>query len=713
MLLGAGVMSLRQASLQEAAIQQFLGGAATIQLQVTTDPTQTKAKVFGSALAPPNYSFLATALTVGQQSGEYRLRTPIRVITQSSQISSLLPGQIFTAQGAVRESKEARVAALFLVRGNIEVNTLPSRWARTLGSVRTHLRNISGTGDGGALIPGMVLGDTSLQTPQFRDAMRRSGLTHLTAVSGANFAIISIFVLWCTQWFVRSLKWRVIITAIALAGFIALVRPSPSVLRAAAMASVVLFARGVGKRSDSLPALGFAIAVVVVGDPWQARDPGFALSVLATSGLLLLAPRIARWLSRFVPLGVASALSLPMAAVVMCAPILVALSGYIGPMTVIANLLVAPVVAPITVLGFIAALLAPIAPSVASFLLFFVRIPAGWIATVAHWSANFPVIQLTTGIAGFIGALIFLILILLAIAFLRKKHRHWIAIALVAILAVLWIGRWPGGDWQVANCDVGQGDSLVINLGAHRAIVIDTGPDGQLVDRCLDQLGIKEIPLLVLTHFHADHVEGVAGLTQDRKVAQVWVSNNSEPVFESQRVQQFLAGVPTVVVGRGVSVNLPSNRGQISLKVLWPDGGAHSFEAMPGDGSAVNNSSIALLINAPDFSLFAAGDLEPPAQSEILNSVGRVDIYKVAHHGSAYQYQPLMERLSPALSIISVGAGNSYGHPAPQTLAALARLRSKIYRTDKNGAIAVTARSHRLTVRTSGGLAWWQKVRLG
>lgn len=713
MLLGAGVMSLRQASLQQAAIQQFLGGVATIQLQVTTDPTLTKAKVFGSAVAPANYSFLATALTIGHESGEYRLRIPIRVITQSSQISTLLPGQIFTAKGAVRKSKEARVAALFLVRGNIEVNTLPSRWARTLGSVRTHLRNISGAGDGGSLIPGMVLGDTSLQTPQFRDAMRRSGLTHLTAVSGANFAIISLFVLWCTQWFVRSLKWRVIITAIALAGFIALVRPSPSVLRAAAMASVVLFARGVGKRSDSLPALGFAIAVVVVGDPWQARDPGFALSVLATSGLLLLAPRVARWFSRFLPSVIASALSLPFAAVVMCSPVLVALSGYIGPMTVIANLLVAPVVAPITVLGFIAALLAPIAPSVASFLLFFVRIPAEWIATVAHWSANFPVIQLTTGVAGFIGALIFLILILFAIVFLRKKHRPWIAIALVAILAVLWIGRWPGGDWQVANCDVGQGDSLVINLGSHRAIVIDTGPDGQLVDRCLDQLGIEEIPLLVLTHFHADHVEGVAGLGQDRKVRQVWISNNSDPVFESQRVRQSLAGVPTVVVGRGVSINLLSSRGQISLKVLWPDGGDHVFESMPGDGSVVNNSSIALLINTPDFSLFAAGDLEPPAQSEILDSVGRVDIYKVAHHGSAYQYQPLLERLSPALSIISVGAGNSYGHPAPQTLAALARLRSKIYRTDKNGAIAVTARSHRLTVRTSGGLAWWQKVRLG
>jgi competence protein ComEC len=713
MLLGAGVMSLRQASLQQRAIQQFVGGVATIQLQVTTDPAQTKAKVLGSTLAPANYSFLATARTIGHESSEYRLRVPIRVISHSTQVSTLLPGQVITAQGALRKSKESRVAALFLIRGNINIDTPASQWARTLGSVRTHLRNISGGGDAGALIPGMVLGDTSLQTPQFRDAMRRSGLTHLVAVSGANFAIISLFVLWCMQWLLRSLRWRIIITAIVLAGFIALVRPSPSVLRAAAMASVVLFARAVGKRSDSLPALGFAIGAVVIGDPWQARDPGFALSVLATAGLLLLAPRIVTGLARFIPAGIASALSPPIAAVVMCAPILVALSGYIGPMTVIANLLAAPVVAPITVLGFIAALLAPLAPTVAAFLLFFVRIPSGWIAAVAHWSAHFPVIQLTTGLGGFIAALMFLLLILLATLLLRKSRRTFIAIALAVILTFLWIGRWPGGDWQVANCDVGQGDSLVINLGAHRGIVIDTGPDGQLEDRCLSQLGISEVSLLVLTHFHADHVEGVAGLVRHRKVGQVWVSSNVEPVFESQRVQQWLTGLPMEVVARGMSANLASNRGQISIQVLWPDDGAHAFEVLPGDGSAVNNSSIALLIHAPDFSLFSAGDLEPPVQSEILDSVGKVDIYKVSHHGSVYQSVPFTERLAPVLSIISVGADNTYGHPAAKTLAELTRLRSRIYRTDLSGAIAVVARSHRLTVRTGGGSAWWQKVRLG
>lgn len=287
-----------------------------------------------------------------------------------------------------------------------------------------------------------------------------------------------------------------------------------------------------------------------------------------------------------------------------------------------------------------------------------------------------------------------------------------IAVALLA-LSLTWLGRWPGGDWQVANCNVGQGDSMVVNLGNHRAIVIDAGPDPALVDRCLNQLGVKQIPLLVLTHFHADHVEGVAGVIHGRSIGQVWVSNNAEPIFESNHIRQVLGIRAHIVIAeRGLSTTMTSNRGDISLDILWPDSTAQSFDVLPGDGSAINNSSVALLLNAPDFSLFVAGDIEPPVQAEILDSVGKLDIYKVSHHGSKYQDIAFTERLSPIISIISVGAGNTYGHPAPQTLALLARLRSTIYRTDTNGAIAVTARQHRFKVRTSSG-AWWQKVRLG
>ena len=700
-------MSLRQMGLSNSTVHKIIGTSATIRFQISTDPTQTQAKVFGSTLAPTSYSFLATALQVGQNHQVFKLRVPIRVITQSRRVVGLLPGQSVAAQGSLRASKEARVAAMFLIRGEITVETKASRWALSLGSIRTHLRALSVGGDAGALIPGMVLGDTSLQSPEFKNDMRRSGLTHLVAVSGANFAIISLFVLWWMQWMFKSLRVRLIFTAVALSGFIALVRPSPSVLRAAAMASVVLVARGIGKRSDPLPALGFAIAAVVIGDPWQARDPGFALSVLATAGLLLLSPRIGRWLGKFVPAFVASALSPPIAAVVMCAPILVALSGYLGPMTVIANLLAAPMVAPITIIGFVAALMSPISAPLSSFLIFLIKWPAGWIAGVAHWAADFPVLEMTKGMGGFIGGLA----IVLGLVLLFRIKKLMIAILLSALLAFAWLGQWPAGDWQIANCDVGQGDSLVVNLGNQRGLVIDAGPDAQLEDRCLGRLGITSVPLLILTHFHADHVEGVAGLIHGRSVGQLWVSEDNEPVFESGRVALWLAKTPRVIATQGLSAKLVSNRGPVTVRVLWPDGGSHAFDVLPGDGSAINNSSVAVEITTPDFSLFAGGDLEPSVQSEILNSVGHVDIYKVSHHGSVYQDLAFMERLSPTVSIISVGAGNSYGHPAQQTIAALVRLRSKIYRTDTDGGIAITARAHRLSIHTSAG-AWWQKVRL-
>jgi competence protein ComEC len=225
--------------------------------------------------------------------------------------------------------------------------------------------------------------------------MRRSGLTHLVAVSGANFAIVSAFVLWGMQFIFRKVNYRLIATAIALASFIALVRPSPSVLRAAAMAAVLLFAYGSRQGRDPLPALGFAIAAVVIADPFQARDPGFALSVLATAGLLLIAPKIRPKI-----------LAPPVAAMALCSPVIVALSGYISPMSIIANILAAPVVAPITIMGFVAALISPISAPVAQLLIWIVKPLAQWITWTAQWSSTFPVFTLKTGLYGFIAALL-------------------------------------------------------------------------------------------------------------------------------------------------------------------------------------------------------------------------------------------------------------------------------------------------------------------
>ena len=649
LILGSSLMSLRQYSIGQSELREQFGEEVSISARVRTDPTATQSKVVGRNFAARKFSFLAAT--------EYG---PIRVITSRASASGLLPGQKIMVRGRIIESKERRVAALIIATSPIKPMAPPSRWSLALASIRTGLRAASGGGDAGALIPGMVIGDTAKQSSDFKNDMRRAGLTHLVAVSGANFAIVSAFILWCSQFIFRRIPARLIATSIALLAFLALVRPSPSVLRAAAMAAVMLIALATRARGDSLPALGFAMAAVVVIDPWQSRDPGFALSVLATGGLLLIAPRTTAYFQRWAPRQIAAAVAIPIAALALCLPVIIALSGYISLISIIANIVAAPFVAPITIVGFIAALISPLSPTLAHFLLLLVKPFALIITSIARWASSFAVLEIRDGAVGFIIGVAFLLLL----AIFRKKA---VAGILIITMAALWWARFPTGDWDVFICDVGQGDGYVINLDNHRAIVIDVGPDPVLMDRCLRSLKVETIALLILTHPHADHIAGLSGARKGRKVEAQWYGN--------------------IAAGSSASI------GGYTIEVLWP--------LQPGlEDENPNNLSIAAVIRSKDLSLFAAGDIEPPVQEQLRGKVGRVDIYKVAHHGSRFQDPVLMRELSPTLALVSAGEGNSYGHPAPATISALEHLRAKVRRTDRDGAIAVVADNHLLTIST-------------
>ena len=217
------------------------------------------------------------------------------------------------------------------------------------------------------------------------------------------------------------------------------------------MAAVVIFARFNREKGDSLPSLGFAIALVVIADPWQSRDPGFALSVLATAGLLLIAPN----------LKLPKLIAEPIAASLLCAPIIVSLSGYLSLTSIVANVLAAPLVAPVTILGFVAALVPPIAPA----LIAIAKIPATLITKIAFIAADYPVVQLKSA------------LILIAIAVIAYFLRRYLIFLIPIFMLLTYLQRWPNNDWQIANCDVGQGDAMVLKVAESTAVVIDTGPE--------------------------------------------------------------------------------------------------------------------------------------------------------------------------------------------------------------------------------------------
>jgi competence protein ComEC len=692
LLVGGSVIYIRFAALSNEAVISNFNQKVEISGVIRSDPITRTGKIRGSSKLPDQQSFLISV----NQIGDYAVKLPMRMQAPIGQ--SYLLGQEFASEVKIIKSKERKVAALAVATSDLTITKQPNYLITSTNKIRASFRSLIPAGDAGSLIPGLILGDTSLQTPDFSIQMRRVGFSHLTAVSGANFALVAGFVLWLMQFFLKRIQSRLWITGTVLLFFILLVRPTPSVLRAAVMTSVLLIAKFRGDRSLGLPALGAAIAVLILLDPFQAIDPGFALSVLATAGILLLSPKLIEVLSAKIKWSfVAEAVAIPISATIFCTPVIVALSGQLSLITVVANVLASPVIAPITVIGFIAAIIASIAPVIASLLISLTLPLATWIVWLCHIGGNFPVLQFSSF------KIFLLLLLILTGAIVRKKWGVFILLAAL-ILGQLTYSRvtWPGNDWQVTNCDVGQGDALVINLGANRAILIDAGPDPILIDRCLSRLKVSQISLLVLTHFHADHVGGLSGAIRKRSVKQVWISNNHQPEGAYQSSLQILNGIPINEVRNGEIFKIASSK----VSVLWPELISQSFAALPGDGSAINNSSIAVIVELPTLTIFAAGDLEPPVQEIVAKNplMHKVDIYKLCHHGSMYQYFPLLDRLSPMVALISVGKENSYGHPAPETIGELMRRGIKVLRTDRSGGIAVaTPNKIRVT-----GKEWWQ-----
>jgi competence protein ComEC len=705
LLTGSAGSAIRQIGLTHNFLAKALVSNPEVEIVGTlkTDPTWSKPKVIGSRFRSKSMTALASIsfLKIGGESR--RIRLPIRLT--SSRFIDLIPGEKFVVTGVAFQTAERRVAALIATHGKFKKISQANYLQRLSAKIRNSFREsaISVGGAGGALIPGLVIGDTSLEEASFVLEMRRAGLSHLTAVSGANFAIIAAFLLWLSQWIFKRVRSRLILTSMVLVGFIFLVRPSPSVLRASVMSAVILIAKARGVSADSIPSLGLAISFLILMDPFQAIDPGFALSVAATAGILLLAPKLEIYLNaKFGHEKLAQVIAIPLSATIMCTPVILAISGLFSLVSIPANILAEPVVAPITIIGFIAAIFSPTFPVLSHFLLVLIKPLAQFIVWISNFASNLPVLMLPKS---YLGAAIALILIALI------KFRRWGFLTIFIVIAALIIvlpGRWPGSNWSVANCNVGQGDGLVINLGANEALVIDVGPEAKLMNDCLKDLGIKKIPLLVLTHFHADHVHGLDGALAGRSISNAWLTNFEEPKSERDTAVLLLADIPIHQVAAGEVIEFNSAKGAVKIEVLWPAKAQSTFEALPGDGSTINNSSIALLVTVGKFRIFSAGDLEPQAQQAMLAiaKIDPVDIYKVSHHGSTYQYLPLMTELSPKVALISVGAGNSYGHPAANTVSALKTLGAKVLRTDLDGAIAIDASQMTLKIRTKRN-DWW------
>ncbi|GAA4939804.1 competence protein ComEC [Actinomycetospora succinea] len=673
------------------------GVSARLDLVVTADPRPVRSTVPG-----PGRVVVRGELVGGQVGAGPGWLAGGRVVllAPADEWGGLLPGQLVSARGRLGPPDRADLTvAVLQVRGPPRsVGPVPVM-QRVAGDLRGGLRDAARAvlaEDPAGLLPGLVVGDTSGISPGLTDDFRTAGLTHLTAVSGTNVAIVCGAVLLLARLARAGPRTAAVLAGLALVGFVVLARPSPSVLRAAVMGGVTVLALAVGRRRSVVPALCAAVIVLLLVDPGLATDPGFALSVLATGALVLLAPGfVARMRARRVPPGVAEALAVPVAAHVVTAPVIAGLSGEVSLVAVVANLFAAPVIAPVTVLGVMAAAVAPWWTAGAHALVWAAGPGVSWLVWVARRCAAVPgaTLEWPGGVPGALG--LAAVVVLVGAALRWRRLRAVVAAILVGALLVLVPTRvappgWPPARWTLVACDVGQGDGLVLATGEPgRAVLVDVGPDAGAIDGCLARLGVRSLALVVLTHLHADHVGGLAGALAGRSVGGVALGPAREPADTLGQVVRRAAAVraPLVGLARGTVLRWPG----LVLEVLGP---VHPAAHVDGDdGSAVNDTSVVLRAHTPVGRVLLPGDAELSSQSSLLGSGSdlHAEILKVPHHGSRSSLPTFLTAARASLALVSVGRGNTYGHPNPRVVDLLARTGALVRRTDESGDLAVVA----------------------
>ena len=562
-----------------------------------------------------------------------------------------------------------------------------------------------------------------------------AGVSHVVAISGWNIAIVAAAIAALAGRLGR--RRRAVVTAIAIVTYICFAGASPSVLRAGAMAGVVLFARETGRAGRAAAALGWAAALLLLANPRLVGDAGFQLSTLATGGLIAwatpLTATLDRWTGGRAPAWLTESLGVSLAAQAATLPVVLASFGRLALIAPVVNLAVVPLVAPAMAAGIVAMLGAAA-----------VELGAPGLAGVVLAAPAWVALRLIVGIVGVaaavplasvsleppLGQLVGIGSIVAGGAAMGWWRRHprsggtrptvserpiqrpgsrsvrlasGLLIVTVTVAGAVIVSR-SGGVARVSVLDVGQGDAILVEGSRGGRLLVDGGPDP---DRLLVELDRRippwdrRIDVIVLSHPHEDHVAGLALLLDRYDVGRVFEPGMRGPgpgyAAWLDRVRDAETH-PRLSIAAGDALRVDD----IDLRVLWPIRGEVPDEP-PDSGTGINNVSVVLLGSVGPRRFLLAGDVEEEVDPSLLaEGLPTVDFLKVAHHGSrTATTEAFVSIVRPRVAVASAGTGNPYGHPARSTLDRLSAAGTRVYRTDQDGTVSVAFDATGMSVRTS------------
>ncbi|HET7454435.1 MAG TPA: ComEC/Rec2 family competence protein [Solirubrobacterales bacterium] len=544
------------------------------------------------------------------------------------------------------------------------------------------------------LARGFVLGEDERIDEATKEDFRRSGLSHLLAVSGENVTLLALLAMPVLGLLGIPLRERLFWVLGLIAVYVPVAGAGPSIQRAGVMGAVGVLAMLGGRRASRLYALALAAAATLAIEPSVAADIGWQLSFAAVVGILLLAaPLRSAVAARFGEgpwrRALAEGLAVTIAATLATAPLIAFHFETLSTTTLVANVLAMPAVAPAMWLGMCSAALAQVPGLPLEPLNGLDALLLAYVAQIASWCAAPDWAELHVRLSGAglalsylgIGALAVLGLYLARLGRLRPVLR---GLAAPAAIGVALLVGWPHGEsvaapvsgLRVEVLDIGQGDAILFQPAAAPAVLVDGGPPGEGLAGKLEDAGIDRLGAAVITHDQSDHAAGVEELLGRLPVGRLVYGRLGRGTL----TEAAAAGVEPERVAAGQELR----SGLLRLRVLWPP--RELLAEIPA-GEDPNELALVMEARWRDFTMLLTADAEAEA---VPLDPGPVDVLKVAHHGSEDAgLADLLDRIRPQLAVISVGADNPYGHPTRSTLATLAAHRVPTLRTDEDGDVVI------------------------